>query len=102
MVPSGAVSVAVRVTIWLTAAGFGEAVSVVVVLTGVLQSRGPPCRSQAEGIGSVLASVFVPSAEKVGFSQLAMNALAEVGRLAPGILVNCAYPASTRLIGSGA
>ena len=99
----GDVTVAVRVTAWLTVGGLGEAVTVVIVPTARLEVGAhctAPCWSQVAGIGSVLASVLVPSGENVGLLHSWMNALVVAGRLAPGIFCNCVKPSSTRLIGS--
>lgn len=59
-----------------------------------------PCSSQAGGCGSLVARVLVPLVEKVGLLQLWMKEDVAVGTVFPGILCSCAYPASTRLIGS--
>lgn len=81
----------------------------VVPLTGLAAPVAPPvavvhcvepCLSQAGGCGSSSARVLVPFVEKVGLLQLWMKEEEAVGTWLPGICASCAYPASTRLIGS--
>jgi hypothetical protein len=78
--------VAVRATASPAVGGLGEAVTVVMVPTTIVEVAAhctAPCWSQGGGIGSLLANLLVPSGEKVGLLQLAMNALVVVGSLVP-------------------
>jgi hypothetical protein len=81
----------------------------VVPLTGLPAPEAPPvavvhcvepCLSQAGGCGSSSARVLVPLVEKVGLLQLWIKEEEALATWLPGICCNCAYPASTRLIGS--